>query len=365
MKYVTAMLVAAALLLAGVAMLGQDLKHGWKMHRTDRADEVQFTVERWREGNHWSNSRPYPLSSFRGFSTSSFDNGGKVKFSFVQDAGELQCEGSFTFGRGSGSFTFSPNPSFVTRLKELGYDEPDSNDLFAIMLSEVTLDFAREVKDAGLGASTKQLIDLRVHGVSADYIREAREAGYRDFSARDYTQLRIHGVNTDYLRDLQRAGYNLAANDITELRIHGVPAEFAKELKSAGYDLAARQITELRIHGVSSDYIRDLKTYGLRPEPGDIKELRIHGVSPQYLKGLKDSGYVALPAREITELRMRGVSTEFIREAHDLGYTFTPRELSELCTQGVNGAYLRKLKESGMKNLSAAQIAKLRIHGVD
>ncbi|QOY88623.1 hypothetical protein [Paludibaculum fermentans] len=365
MKYVSAMLVAAALLLAGVAMLGQDLKHGWKMHRTDRADEVQFTVERWKDGNHWSNSRPYPLTSFRGFSTSWFDHGGKVKFSFVQDAGELQCEGGFSFGRGSGNFTFTPNPSFVSRLKELGYDEPDSNDLFAILLAEVSLDFAREVKDAGLGASTKQLIELRIHGVSGDYIREAREAGYRDFSARDYTQLRIHGVNTDFLRDLQRAGYNLPAGDITELRIHGVSAEFAKDLKSAGYDLPTRQITELRIHGVSSDYLRDLRTYGLRPEAGDLKELRIHGVSPQYLKGLKDSGYAALPAREITELHMRGVSTNFIREAHDLGYSFTPRELSELCTQGVNGAYLRKLKESGMKNLSASQIAKLRVHGVE
>lgn len=365
MKYVTAMLVAAALLLAGVAMLGQDLKHGWKMHRTDRSDEVQFTVERWKDGNHWSNSRPYPLSSFRGFSTSEFDRGGKVKFSFVQDAGELLCEGSFTFGRGSGSFTFSPNPSFVARLKELGYDEPDSNDLFAIMLAEVSLDFAREVKVAGLGASTKQLIELRVHGVSGDFIREVRDAGYRNFGVQDFKQLRIHGVNAEYLRDLQRAGYNLPANDITELRIHGVPVEFAKELKAAGYDLPTRDITELRIHGVSSDYVRDLKTYGLRPEARDLKELRIHGVSPQYLKGLKDSGYAALPAREITELRMRGVSTEFIREAHDLGYSFTPRELSELCTQGVNGAYLRKLKDSGMKNLSASQIAKLRIHGVE
>jgi hypothetical protein len=37
----------------------------------------------------------------------------------------------------------------------------------------------------------------------------------------------------------------------------------------------------------------------------------------------------------------------------------------ELRIHGVNGDYLRKLQQNGMKNLSAEQIAKLRIHGVD
>ncbi|WP_321471000.1 hypothetical protein [uncultured Paludibaculum sp.] len=365
MKYVTAMLVSAALLLAGVAMLGQELKHGWKMQRTDRSDQVQFTIERWKAGNHWSSSRPYPLTSFRGFSMEHFNRGGKQKFTFVQDSGELQCEGSFLFGRGSGNYTFTPNPTFVARLREMGYDAPTEEDLFSILTSDVSLDFAREVKDAGLGGSTRQLVELRIHGVTGDYIREARDAGYRDFTAHDYTQLRIHGVNTDYLRQLREAGYNLSAPDITELRIHGVPAEFVKELKGAGYDISSRQIAELRIHGISSDYLRDLKAFGLHPDPSDLKELRIQGVSPDYLKGLKDCGYGSLPVREITELRIHGVSTDFIREARSLGYDFTPRELTELRTQGVSGAYLRKLKESGIKNLTASQIAKLRMNGVE
>ena len=32
---------------------------------------------------------------------------------------------------------------------------------------------------------------------------------------------------------------------------------------------------------------------------------------------------------------------------------------------GVDGRYLRRLRDSGLKNLTAAQIEKLRIHGVD
>jgi len=32
---------------------------------------------------------------------------------------------------------------------------------------------------------------------------------------------------------------------------------------------------------------------------------------------------------------------------------------------GVDGAYLRRLQDAGMRNLNAEQIAKLRMHGVD
>lgn len=365
MKYVSAMLVTAALLLAGVAMLGQDLKHGWSMKRTSRTDEVQFTIESWKAGSHWSTSRPYPLSAFHGFSMEYFDHRGNRQFLFVQDAGELRCEGSFLFGRGSGSYTFVPNPTFLARLRDLGYDTPEGMDLLPLMTADISLDFAREVRDAGLGGSLRDLVDLRTHGVSADFIREARDAGYRDLTASDYTQLRIHGVDTAYLRDLRSAGGNFSARDITELRIHGVPAEFVGDLRAAGYDLSARQITELRIHGIDSGYIRDLKAYGLRPDANDLKELRIQGVTPEYLKGLKDTGYGGLPVREITELRIHGVPTEFIREARDLGYEFTPQELTELRTQGVGGDYLRKLKQAGMRNLTASQIARLRMNGVE
>ena len=65
-------------------------------------------------------------------------------------------------------------------------------------------------------------------------------------------------LKLNFLRDLKSFGYNLQALDIIELRIHGVSSEFVGGLQ-AGYDLAAKQITELRIHGVDSEYLRQLR----------------------------------------------------------------------------------------------------------
>jgi hypothetical protein len=48
-------------------------------------------------------------------------------------------------------------------------------------------------------------------------------------------------------------------------------------------------------------------------------------------------------------LRDHGVSREFVMEAHDLGYRFTPGELVQLHDHGVDGKYLRTIRDSGMK----------------
>jgi len=93
-------------------------------------------------------------------------------------------------------------------------------------ISGVSLEFARGAQDAGLHASTKQLIDLRIMAFPLDYIRAARQAGYQNFSAQDYIDLSIHGVHTGFLRDLKAYGYNLNPRDIVELAIHGVSSEF-------------------------------------------------------------------------------------------------------------------------------------------
>jgi hypothetical protein len=325
--------MAAATLLA----FSEDWGAQWRITPSLSINKVHFTVRALNRHGEWSNSRDVPLDRFRGFSLSMLASPGTAKFEYVADAGRLICEGRFLVGTGSGTYTFAPDPGFASALQQMGYDAPDEDQLFSMLMMDINREFAREIRDAGLRASTSDLLQLRIHGVTLDYIREARQAGYQNFTAEDYAQLRIHGVDTAFLRDL----------------------------KDAGYDLRAADIAQLRIHGVDSGYVRDLKNYGLRPEASDLTQMRMHGVSPEYLKGLKDAGYEDLQVEEIDQLRSHGVDTRFVQEARRLGYDFTPEELARLRMFGVDGAYLQRLRDAGMRNLNAQQIAKLRTHGVD
>ena len=325
--------MAAATLLA----FAEDRSAGWEIRPSLSLNQAHFVI---RHSNGFDNSvrgRDVPLDRFRGFSLSMLASPGPAKFEYVADAGRLICEGRFLMGVGSGSYTFAPDPAFLSALQEMGYDTPDDEQLLSMLMMDINREFAREIRDSGLRASSQDLIQLKVHGVTLDYIRDARRQGYQDFLAEDYVQLRIHGVDTNFLRDLKEAGYNLRAGDIAQLRIHGV----------------------------DSRYMRDLKTYGLKPEASDLTQMRIHGVTPEYLKGLKDAGYENLRAEEVDQLRMHGVETSFVQEAQRSGYNFTPQELAQLRMHGVDGAYLKRLQDSGMRNLNAEQIAKLRMHGVD
>jgi hypothetical protein len=325
----------AIALLSVCAFAADEWEQRWTMKRSNSSDRVHFSIERRRAGNRWMNSTDVPVSRFRNFSADMLDRTGEARFEYVQDAGRLLCSGRFSWGSGSGTWTFTPNWAFVSELRHLGYGDPDEEQLLSFFMHDVTLEFARGVREARLQASIKELIEMR-----------------------------IHGVRLDFIRDLKANGYTLPVRDIVEMRIHGVSSELIRDLKSAGYDMTGKQITELRIHGVNPQYLRDLRDFGLRPPASDLVQLRIHGVTPEYLKGLKDAGYSGLPVQEIVNLRIHGVNTAFARDAKDLGYQFTPRELTELRIHGVDGTYLRKLREAGMKNLNASQIARLRMHGV-
>jgi hypothetical protein len=298
------MIISGAVLLAAL-MAAQEHRNAWNLSYSGEPGMVHFGIEQSKPGSRWSSSSDVPLSGFRGLNPG---QSGPAKFEYAADAGTFVCQGRFSFGAGSGTYTFQPNPRFAAELQRLGYDAPRDDQVFTMALLPVTLDFARGIREAGLLASTDQLVELRIHGVSLPYIRETQNAGYRHFTPKDYVDMKIHGVSTEFLR----------------------------ALKHAGYELASPQVVELKIHGIGTDYMRDLDIYRLKPQPADLVQMKIHGIEP-----------------------------DFLRETRDLGYSFTAQELIDLKIHGVNGEYLRNLKSSGMRNLSAEQITRLKIHGVN
>ena len=247
------LMVWGGFLLAVVMAVGQEATKEWTIRRTDDPDVVRFTVRRIRPGSIWSSTQDVPRSRFEGLSIEVLEHGGPARFQYVQDAGTLECQGRFSWMGGSGDYKFVPTAGFAAALRGMGHTSPSDDEQFTMLLSGVTLDFARGVKDAGLQASTEELNQLRTHGVTLEYIEDVRRAGYVDLQAHDVIDLRIHGVRGDFLRDL----------------------------KDAGYNLAVREVIDLRIHGVDSDYLHELRSYGLRPAAAELTQLRIHGVTPE------------------------------------------------------------------------------------
>src|SRR5262249_57268905 len=99
---------------------------------------------------------------------------------------------------------------FVPALQKMGYPAPHDDEAFSLVTSDVTLDYARAVKDTGLTSSLSDLIELQDHGVSSDYVRAVRQEGFTNLTASDISELRDHGVEPNYLKAVKAVDPNLS-----------------------------------------------------------------------------------------------------------------------------------------------------------
>jgi beta-lactamase regulating signal transducer with metallopeptidase domain len=97
-----------------------------------------------------------------------------------------------------------------------------------------------------------QIIALKIHGVTPEYIRELRAAGVEASSA-ELVSLRIHEVTPEFVRDLSAAGLsNLRVQDYLTARIQGITPDFVQKIRSHGFkDLTMRQLISLKIADIS------------------------------------------------------------------------------------------------------------------
>jgi len=153
----------------------------WLIEPADHSGRVQLTI-RYGEGRHSSNwGRDVPVRDLVGLSAA--DRGGSgatVHFKIVRSAGTLTCEGWFAGGRGSGHFTYQPNPDFVAELAKRGINAPTAWEQFEMTMAGVGLELVDELQRQGYARPTAgELARMATHGVDLEYVR--------DIGARDTT----------------------------------------------------------------------------------------------------------------------------------------------------------------------------------
>ena len=243
-------------ILATVVALGQGAHQDWELRAQGDSDTVRFTVRRFEPGHgRWNSTFDVPFSRFHGLSRDTIQLGGKANFEYVVDAGKLACAGGFRGGAGAGTFTVVPNPQYVSELEKLGFSGPVQDTAFTLIMSGVSLDFAREVQALGINGSIADLQNMRNSGIGIKYLRELRDDGY----------------------------HKLSAHDVMHLHDMGVAAGYLQALKDAGYDLSVPEVINLHNMGVDTGYLRELQNYGLHPSVQDILNLHNTGVSPRFL----------------------------------------------------------------------------------
>lgn len=229
---------------------------------------VSFSIKTERGRN--SNGKSFSYDELQGLSREQTENG-RVNFRLVREAGTIDAEGTFTNGKGSGTFRFSPAPGYVEGMRTRGFDFEKVSSrgsgsteerLFAAAMIDVTTRLADDLLSANFGQlDIDDLFKAAIFKIDSKFMSEMKATGFPDLTMEDLVKARIFKIDADYVRQVNEMG--LAGKDfegLVKFRIFKVTPEFLAELKAEGFtNLSSEEIVKFRIFNISPEFIRKAK----------------------------------------------------------------------------------------------------------
>jgi hypothetical protein len=262
-----------------------------KPEKTDRGDKLYLSFERRTEkGGHSNMGSNYDYTELQGLTREQARADGTVRFSLVREAGTIECEGSFRGGKGSGTFRFTPNQSFVSAMKARGFDfeKDDSmmfgddrdheNRLFAATTLNVTTALADDLLSADFGKlETEDLFKAAIFKVDSKFMREMKESGFPGLRMEELVKARIFKIDANFVREAARIGFDKEPFDsLVKMRIFKVTPEFVAEVRGEGLnDLSIEDLVKMKIFKIDADFIRRAKADGTPLEVEELVQKRI------------------------------------------------------------------------------------------
>jgi beta-lactamase regulating signal transducer with metallopeptidase domain len=190
--------------------------------------------------------------------------------------------------------------------------------------------------------------------------------GYKDLSVDQLISLKIHGVTTDYVRELLAAGLKLKVDEIVSFAIHGAqPAEIV-EMQKLGYKLTPDEIVTMYIHDLTPEFTRQMKSAGFgTPAFEQLISFKIHDLTPEIAEQFKQAGVRELSFEKLVSLQIHGATPDNVKQIGALGYpNLTADNVIEMCIHGVDADFVRKAQKHGFKDLSLDKLIKLKQYGI-
>ncbi|HEY2847415.1 MAG TPA: hypothetical protein VGI80_06305 [Pyrinomonadaceae bacterium] len=260
----------------------------------DTKGRINVQFETRRSGNsHNSIGQDYSLAELA--LTESQIQNGKVSFRLSREAGTVDAEGSFTDGRGSGIFTFTPNMGFVSAMRSRGFDfeqpqrsikfNSEDNDrttveerLLSAALLNVTTALADDLNSANFGKlDADDLFKAAIFHVDSKFMSEMKNTGFPNLKFDDLVKARIFKIDADYVRQVHDMG--LGINDfegLVKYRIFKVTPDFLAELKNAGLtNINDEEVIKCRIFKIDGDFVRKARSADPNATVEDMVRMKI------------------------------------------------------------------------------------------
>lgn len=255
----------------------KDKSDDWnRSEKSDNENKIYLSFERRTErGGNSQHGSNYNYADLQGLSRQQASGSGAVRFSLVREAGTIECEGTFTDGKGVGTFRFTPNAQFISAMKSRGFDfENDSSKksrntedrLFAAATLNVTTALADDLLSADFGRlDVDDLFKAAIFKVDSKFMREMKASGFQNLTFEDLVKARIFKIDADFARQVAEMGFDKEPfESLVKMRIFKVTPAFIEEARAEGLtDLDVEDLVKMRIFKIDSAFIRQAKADGV------------------------------------------------------------------------------------------------------
>lgn len=257
-------------------------------YKLETADKIQLSFSRKTENGKNQMGSKYALSDLQGLSLNQINaSNERVKFTLVREAGNIECEGKFTSGKGAGTFRFMPNPQFISAMKSRGFDFEKSSSrnqssvedrLFAAAMLNVTTALADDLLSADFGKlDIDDLFKAAIFKVDPKFMREMKETGYPNLTMEDLVKARIFKIDAEYVRGLSAIGFkDEPFESLVKMRIFKITPEFINEIRAEGLtNLSIEDYVKMKIFKIDGEFIREARADGVPMEVEKLVQKRI------------------------------------------------------------------------------------------
>jgi beta-lactamase regulating signal transducer with metallopeptidase domain/predicted metallopeptidase len=256
--------------------------------------------------------------------------------------------------------------SYIEEMAAAGYPNLSADDLIALKMQGVTPEYARQIRAAGFAVPARKLIAMRTMDVTPEYAKQMKTV-FPEITANELIACRTQGVDSQTVGQLNGMGFGkLNVHEVIAARVQGVTADYVRELKSAGFtDLTMNQVIGAKVQGVAPEYVRQLKSEGFTNlTVNEVIGARVQGVTPEYVRELKSQGFTNLSMNQVIGARVQGVTPESVRGLKAAGFTnMTMNEVIGAQVQGVTPEFARGLK-AAFPSLTLNQAIAARVQGL-
>jgi beta-lactamase regulating signal transducer with metallopeptidase domain len=166
---------------------------------------------------------------------------------------------------------------------------------------------------------TAETGDARPTRNGASYIDQMKSVGLDNLDVDQLVALKVHDVTPEYVRAMRAAGFELDAEQIAAMKSQDVTPEYVAQIRALGFKPDADEIVGMKVHDVTPEFVKSMREMGINPDADEIIALKVHDITPEYRRAMEAAGY-KLDAEDLIAAKVMDVTPEFIQSVLAHGF---------------------------------------------